>query len=135
MPTKGMSNECRFQAIGLNRSVLIKVKMNIRMGRNISSALMLTILLLNWAVSSPAVQIPNRVSIKSNELESLFDPIFAAHMAKSHIPGAVVAVVRDGKVLFTKGYGYSDIEKKTTVVPDKTLFRIGSITKVFTATA
>jgi len=47
----------------------------------------------------------------------------------------VVVVVKDGKTIFTKGYGYGDIEKKTPVVPNKTIFRIGSITKVFTATA
>ena len=80
------------------------------------------------------VQTQNRISINRNELESLVDPIFADQMAKLHVPGAVVAVVKDGKVLFTKGYGYADIEKKTPVVPDKTIFRIGSITKVFTAT-
>jgi CubicO group peptidase (beta-lactamase class C family) len=69
------------------------------------------------------------------ELEALLDPIFAEQMAKLHIPGAVVSVVRDGKTIFAKGYGVADIEKKTPVVPDKTIFRIGSITKVFTATA
>ncbi len=77
----------------------------------------------------------NSSSITAQELEKLFDPIFAERMEKLHIPGAVVAVVKDGKIIFTKGYGVADIEKKTPIVPDKTLFRIGSITKVFTATA
>lgn len=74
-------------------------------------------------------------AISPKDLEALFDPIFAEQMAKLHIPGAVVAVVKDGKILFTKGYGYADIEKKTPVIPERTIFRIGSITKVFTATA
>ena len=91
--------------------------------------------LLNSAVSLPPAQTKNRISIYRNELESLFDPIFTEQMAKLHIPGAVVAVVKEGRILFTKGYGYADIEKKTPVVPDKTIFRIGSITKVFSATA
>jgi len=69
------------------------------------------------------------------ELEAFLDPIFAEQMEKSHIPGAVVSVVKDGKIIFTKGYGVADIEKKTPVVPDQTIFRIGSITKVFTALA
>ncbi|MBA2338986.1 MAG: beta-lactamase family protein, partial [Pyrinomonadaceae bacterium] len=73
--------------------------------------------------------------MNATDLEALFDPVFAGQMAKLHIPGAVVAVVKDGKIIFTKGYGYADIEKKTPVVPDKTIFRIGSITKVFTAMA
>lgn len=74
-------------------------------------------------------------TIAPKDLEALFDPIFAEQMAKLHIPGAVVAVVKDGKILFTKGYGYADIEKKTPVIPERTIFRIGSITKVFTALA
>ena len=44
-------------------------------------------------------------------------------------------VVKDGKVLFSRGYGYSDVEKKTPVSPDSTLFRPGSISKLFTWTA
>lgn len=69
------------------------------------------------------------------ELETFLDPIFAEQMAKLHIPGAVISIVKDGKTVFTKGYGVADIEKKTPVVPEKTIFRIGSITKVFTALA
>lgn len=69
----------------------------------------------------------------SKKLVAFFDPLFAEHMDKLHIPGAVISVVKDGKIIFTKGYGVADIEKKTPVVPDKTIFRIGSITKVFTA--
>ena len=72
---------------------------------------------------------------EARELEKLFDPIFAERMEKLHIPGAVVAAVKDGKIIFAKGYGVADIEKKTPVVADKTIFRIGSITKVFTANA
>jgi len=69
------------------------------------------------------------------EVAALLDPIFAERMEKSHIPGAVVGIVKDGKNIFVKGYGVADIQKKNPVVPDKTIFRIGSITKVFTATA
>jgi CubicO group peptidase (beta-lactamase class C family) len=93
------------------------------------------ILFLDLAVAPIAVQSHKAISSNSNELDSLLDPIFAQQMAKLHIPGAVVAIVKDGKVLFTKGYGYADVEKKTFVLPYKTIFRIGSITKVFTATA
>jgi uncharacterized protein (TIGR02246 family) len=73
--------------------------------------------------------------LNPKDLETLLDPIFSERMEKLHIPGAAIAVVKDGKILFTKGYGVADIEKKTPVIPDKTIFRIGSITKVFTATA
>src|SRR4029434_6701749 len=49
--------------------------------------------------------------------------------------GAVVSVVNDGHVLFQKGYGYADVEAKKPVLADQTLFRPGSISKLFTATA
>lgn len=56
-------------------------------------------------------------------------------MQKLNIPGAVISVVKGGKIIFSKGYGDADVERKSPVVADRTLFRIGSITKVFTATA
>jgi CubicO group peptidase (beta-lactamase class C family) len=69
------------------------------------------------------------------ELEVFLDNFFAQQMAKEHVPGAVFVLVKDGKIFFTKGYGYADLEKKTPVIPDQTLFRVGSISKLFTATA
>jgi len=48
--------------------------------------------------------------------------------------GLAVAVARDGRVVFARGYGYANIEDKVPVTPD-TVFRIGSITKQFTAAA
>lgn len=56
-------------------------------------------------------------------------------LAREDIAGAVISVVKDGKVLFAKGYGYSDVEKRTPVSPETTLFRPGSISKTFTWTA
>jgi len=50
------------------------------------------------------------------------------------VPGAAVLVSKDGKVIYQNGFGYADIEKKEVVQPD-TKFRIGSITKQFTASA
>jgi CubicO group peptidase (beta-lactamase class C family) len=49
-------------------------------------------------------------------------------------PGIAVLVAKDGKILYKKGFGYADIESKTLVSAD-TKFRIGSITKQFTASA
>ncbi len=49
--------------------------------------------------------------------------------------GAVITVVKDGQVLLAKGYGYADFAAKRPVIADQTLFRPGSISKVFTATA
>lgn len=48
---------------------------------------------------------------------------------------AVVAVVKDGEVLLQKGYGYSDVAARKPVDPELTLFRPGSVSKLFTWTA
>lgn len=101
------------------------------MKRNFLTILGWNLLFVSIGIQQSAAQ----TSFNTPELEKLFDPIFAERMEKLRIPGAVIAVVRDGKVVFAKGYGFSDLEKKSLVVPDKTIFRIGSITKVFTAMA
>ena len=56
-------------------------------------------------------------------------------LEKNDVAGAVVVVVKDGKVLLEKGYGYSDLAKRTPVDPERTLFRPGSVSKLFTWTA
>lgn len=102
------------------------------------SSLLLTALFQILIVSPAAIraQEAKKFSLTdTKELETFLDPIFAERMEKLHIPGAAIAVVKDGKIFFSKGYGFADLEKKTPVVADKTIFRIGSISKVFTATA
>jgi CubicO group peptidase (beta-lactamase class C family)/uncharacterized membrane protein YuzA (DUF378 family) len=69
------------------------------------------------------------------ELQAFSDQFFNSEMPKSHIPGAVVSIVKDGKLFFAKGYGYADVEKKIPVDADRTLFRVASLSKLFTATA
>ncbi len=68
-------------------------------------------------------------------LENFFDGLMNDHLRSKHVAGAVVSVVKDGKLVFTKGYGYSDYAAKRQVSPDSTIFRIGSISKTFTWTA
>ena len=69
------------------------------------------------------------------DLETFLDGLMPAQIEGADIAGAVVAVVKDGKLLFSKGYGYADYEKKVPVSPENTLFRPGSISKLFTWTA
>jgi CubicO group peptidase (beta-lactamase class C family) len=69
------------------------------------------------------------------EIESFFDELITKEMEKFHIPGISMVFVRDSAILFKKGYGYADVEKKTPVDPDKTVFYVGSVSKLFTATA
>ncbi len=74
-------------------------------------------------------------AIDRKELESFLDKFFDEQMPKYKVPGAVFVVVKDGKVFFAKGYGYTDIENEKPARPDKTLFRAYSVSKSFTATA
>ena len=55
-------------------------------------------------------------------------------MEKYAIPGGAIAVVRDGKLFYARGFGYADVESKTPVQPDA-LFRIASVSKPITSAA
>jgi CubicO group peptidase (beta-lactamase class C family) len=61
------------------------------------------------------------------------DTFVRARMARDHIPGLALAVVRSGKIVKVQGFGFADVEHKKPVTPD-TIFRIGSMSKQFLAT-
>jgi CubicO group peptidase (beta-lactamase class C family) len=61
------------------------------------------------------------------------DRLVAGEMAKRHIPGVALAVVRGGKVVKAQGYGVADMENDIAVTP-QTVFKIGSVSKQFLAT-
>ncbi len=71
----------------------------------------------------------------AREVEDFMDGFFARQLREEEIPGATVSVVKDGEVIFAKGYGRADVEEDEPVVADETLFRIASTSKLFTATA
>src|SRR5438132_12258932 len=89
--------------------------------------------------SVPAVQSqPNPappLELPTADFETFLDALIPSQLQNRNIAGAVVSVVKDGNVLFQKGYGYADVEAKRPVLPDQILFRPGSISKLFTATA
>ncbi len=63
-----------------------------------------------------------------------FDAIIPALMQKWQIPGGAVGVVKDGRLVLARGYGWADQEASLVVQPDS-LFRIASLTKAITAAA
>ena len=69
------------------------------------------------------------------DLAVFFDGMIPYAIQRANIAGATVAVVAGGKLLFAGGYGYSNVKTRTTVVVDQTLFRPGSISKLFIWTA
>lgn len=86
-----------------------------------------------WACVLACLALPVAAAdIDSADLESFTDGVMATAMAEEHVAGAVVGVVVDGKIVLLKGYGYSDVESKAPVDPNRTLFRPGSVTKLFT---
>lgn len=69
------------------------------------------------------------------DLEAFLDGLLPLQLRRDDIAGATVSVVKDGKLFFAKGYGYADVEKKKPVSARDTLFRPGSVSKLFTWTA
>src|SRR5918995_1300647 len=69
------------------------------------------------------------------DLEAWLDGAMPIALQRGDLAGAVLAVVKDGEVLLTKGYGYSDVHAKKPMDPQRTLIRPGSTSKLFTWTA
>lgn len=84
---------------------------------------------------STAAPAPQRGVHDRVELAAFIDGIMAGELRRLHVAGATVSVVKDGALLFARGYGYSDVEKRKPVDPATTLFRVGSVSKLFTWTA
>ena len=71
-----------------------------------------------------AVSLPAQVSPAPDTV----DRVVASAMAARHIPGVAIAIVRDGKVVRSQGYGFADVERRVPVTP-QTVFKIGSVSK------
>jgi CubicO group peptidase (beta-lactamase class C family) len=112
------------------------------------AALLLTSLVVAQVPSPPAFtkqetpesQTPpaapgNRHDMTAADVETFLDGIVPLQLGISDIAGATVSVVKDGQLLFAKGYGYADVQKKQPVSAPDTLFRPGSISKLVTWTA
>ncbi|MBV9874361.1 MAG: beta-lactamase family protein [Verrucomicrobia bacterium] len=84
--------------------------------------------------AAPSSQ-PVTVNLTAEDLGPFLDGLINAELTWHNIAGGVVTVVKDGQILLCKGFGYSDFARRQTVVPDRTLFRPGSITKLFTGIA
>ena len=105
------------------------------------TAILLTVFVLSALACLPAcaagvTATPVLPDVSSpTDVAAFFDTAVPAGMTKYNIPGAVVAVVSDGELVFANGYGYADIATASPVDPEGTLFHVGSITKLFTWTA
>lgn len=63
-----------------------------------------------------------------------FDELLSRFIRERDVPGAALAVSKEGRLVYSRGFGYADVEARTPVEPDA-LFRIASISKPITAVA
>ena len=81
----------------------------------------------------PTASMPPK--LERADVEPWLDGFMSLALPRSDVAGATVAIVKDGEVVLIKGYGLSDAERRVPVDADRHLFRVASITKLFTWTA
>ena len=91
--------------------------------------LALIALLLVWIPLTPVFAAPS-----AKEVEAKAAELAANEIADGPAAGMSILVARKGKVLMAKGYGYADLENKVPAT-EHTVYRLGSLSKQFTATA
>src|SRR6185503_12236238 len=90
----------------------------------------LTLLIVALCAISGASQQQGALQEKLKRIEQMIQQ----EMQKSDAPGLAVAIEQDGRIVYSKGFGYSDVENKVPFTP-QTVSRIGSVSKTFTALA
>ncbi|MCU5474046.1 serine hydrolase [Bacillus paranthracis] len=75
------------------------------------------------------------ITLNPKDVEAFTNKVIPEKMKKENAAGVALVVVKDNQILFQKGFGFSDKEKNTPIDPKKTVFRLASISKVFTASA
>ncbi len=70
-----------------------------------------------------------------SQLEAFVDGVMAAQFEAYRLVGGVVSIVHQGRILLAKGYGWADLARKRKADPDRSLFQIGSVSKLFIWTA
>lgn len=85
-----------------------------------------------WGMLRARADEPTTIDPVAADWAADFDKVMEDYMSPRNIPGGALAVIKDGKLVFAKGYGWADRDKKLPVKPDS-LFRIASISKPITA--
>jgi len=90
-----------------------------------------TLLPLTWAVASCA---GGQITTFSPDRQAEIETAVSQFMAASNAPGVSVAIVQDGELVWSQGFGMADLENSVPATAD-TLYRLGSVSKPITATA
>jgi len=75
------------------------------------------------------------IEFNSSNLRKFFDSYAPNYLEEWKMAGMTLSVVKNDSILFSKGYGYANLEEDIPVDSNKTTFNIGSISKLFTMTA
>ncbi|MDP2915616.1 MAG: serine hydrolase domain-containing protein [Candidatus Aminicenantes bacterium] len=86
------------------------------------------------AAPAPAGEGP-AAPLTKPDVDGWLDGLMPYALSRGDIAGAVVTVVKDGQVLTERGFGLADVKSRRPVDPERTLFRPGSVSKLFTWTA
>lgn len=92
----------------------------------------LIVIVLQSAVFAADGQTPSGVPF--DDIETFVDNYVSDYIGQT-TPGLAVVLIKDGKILFSKGYGYADVESGLPVDPGRTVFEYGSVSKLFVYTA
>src|SRR5215204_6428506 len=68
-------------------------------------------------------------------LRVLVDSLVGRAVNPEGMPGGAVAIVQDGRVVLLRGYGFADVARRRPVDPERTIFRVGSVSKPLAAVA
>jgi CubicO group peptidase (beta-lactamase class C family) len=115
-----MSRDCRSPFVNLLLGCLLSLPFAVSAGADEPAA----------APSAPAAH-----PLERTDLEPWLDGFMPYALERGNVAGGVVAVVKNGELIFAKGYGLADVEKNKPVDAERTMFRPGSISKLFTWTA
>lgn len=82
--------------------------------------------------AAPGARLAPGQTLPPAELDAFVEGLVRDAMVREHIAGVTVAVVQNGQVVLKKGYGVASLRPQRPVDPDRSLFRVGSISKTFT---
>src|SRR5688572_7083285 len=99
------------------------------MHRSMSALGLMFVVAVSLAPAQSAAQ------VDTAQLAAFVDSFITARMRDERIPGAGFVFVQNGRVTVIRGYGLANVAQQRRVLPESTIWRVGSISKVFTATA
>ncbi len=82
--------------------------------------------------SSTTPKSSNEINLNSSSVSNFFDDFVPTYINEMNMAGMTISAVQNDTILFSKGYGYANIEQNKLVDSNRTLFRIASISKVIT---